>query len=165
MGYNWSKFTKRVSINSDTETIYTCWATPQGLESWFLRLAAFTKPGNVLRDSTARVQAGDTYRWLWYGYGDDTAEYGEVLEANGKDRFRFTFSGGCIVTMRIIREQNETLCELTQENIPLTEQGKVDYHLGCMKGWTFYLTNLKSILEGGIDLRNKNENLHDVINA
>jgi len=111
------------------------------------------------------VQMNDTYRWLWFGYGDDTVEYGTILEANGKDRFRFTFSGGCIVTIRIIQEQNEMLCELTQENIPLTEEGRVYYHIGCMKGWTFYLANLKSILEGGIDLRNKNEKLADVINA
>ena len=55
--------------------------------------------------------------------------------------------------------------ELTQEKIPLDEESKVNYHLGCMEGWTFYLANLKSILEGGIDLRNKNVNLTKVINA
>jgi len=55
--------------------------------------------------------------------------------------------------------------ELWQENIPGDEDSKVNLHMGCTKGWTFYLTNLKSILEGGIDLRNKNISLKNVVNA
>ena len=39
------------------------------------------------------------------------------------------------------------------------------FYIECGKGWTFYMTNLKSILEGGLDLRNKNINLKQVINA
>jgi hypothetical protein len=34
-----------------------------------------------------------------------------------------------------------------------------------MEGWVFYLANLKSFPEGGIDLRNKNEKLKSVINS
>lgn len=30
---------------------------------------------------------------------------------------------------------------------------------------TFYLANLKSVLEGGLDLRNKNVNIPNVISA
>jgi uncharacterized protein YndB with AHSA1/START domain len=165
MEYDWSKFTKRVNIKADVQSIYNSWTTQEGLESWFLRLAEFTKPDKTLRDRRSNVEAGDTYKWLWFGYGDESVECKEVLEANGKDLFRFTFSGGCIVTIRIKTEKGETICELTQSNIPLTEKGKVDFHLGCMQGWTFYLASLKSFLEGGIDLRNKNDQLHDVINA
>jgi len=54
---------------------------------------------------------------------------------------------------------------LWQENIPTDEKAKVSWHLGCATGWTFYLTNLKSILEGGLDLRNKDELLTNVVNA
>lgn len=36
--------------------------------------------------------------------------------------------------------------------------------LGCSNGWTFYLTNLKSVYEGGLDLRNKDEKLSAMIN-
>jgi len=39
------------------------------------------------------------------------------------------------------------------------------FYIGCGKGWTFYMANLKSILEGGIDLRNKNAAIQNVINA
>jgi hypothetical protein len=39
------------------------------------------------------------------------------------------------------------------------------FYMECDKGWTFYLTNLKSVLEGGLDMRNKNLNIQQVINA
>jgi hypothetical protein len=39
------------------------------------------------------------------------------------------------------------------------------YFIECGSGWSFYLVNLKSILEGGPDLRNKNPDVKHVINA
>lgn len=39
------------------------------------------------------------------------------------------------------------------------------FFIECRKGWTFYMTNLKSILENGPDLRNKNIHIREVINA
>jgi hypothetical protein len=40
-----------------------------------------------------------------------------------------------------------------------------NYHVGCKAGWTFYLANLKSILEGGIDMRNKKTRLKEMLNS
>jgi hypothetical protein len=37
--------------------------------------------------------------------------------------------------------------------------------MGCLGGWTFYLANLKSYLEGGVDLRNKNLALNNMVNS
>ncbi len=81
------------------------------------------------------------------------------------DMIRFSFAGTCIVTLTLKKEQNETIVELEQQDLPLDETARVNYHLGCMTGWTFYMANLKSILEGGLDLRNKNEKIRKVINA
>lgn len=96
-------------------------------------------------------------------------EFGEIVEVNGTDLIKFTFGGASAanmtVSVTIKNEEGEKIVELTQENIPEDEDGKTKYHLGCMEGWTFYLANLKSILEGGIDLRNKNEKLQKVINS
>ena len=88
-----------------------------------------------------------------------------MLEVNGKDLLRFTFAGSCVVTVTVKIESGETIVELQQENIPLDEDARVHYHLGCLTGWTFYLANLKSVLEGGIDLRNKNKEIQKVVNA
>ena len=163
--YDWSRFSTRININADHQDIYAAWSTRRGLERWFLRVAEFAKPDNTLRDDIDAIAKGDAYRWLWYGYDDSVAEKGTILDANGKDFLRFTFAGSCVVTVVIKKEVDETIVELIQENIPLDETARTNYHLGCMTGWTFYLANLKSILEGGIDLRNRNQNLQKVINA
>jgi len=71
--------------------------------------------------------------------------------------------GNCAVTIK--KEEGETIVELVQDNIPTDEQGMHYWHLGCKTGWTFYLANMKSLYEGGIDLRNRNEKLQEVINS
>lgn len=163
--YDWSRFSTRININADTKDIYSAWTTRLGVERWFLREAEFTKPDNSLRGGHDAIAKGDTYRWLWHGYDDSVVEKGMILDANGRDALRFSFAGSCVVSVTIKKEGAETIVELVQENIPLDETARVNYHLGCMTGWTFYLANLKSILEGGIDLRNKNQNIRKVVNA
>jgi uncharacterized protein YndB with AHSA1/START domain len=163
--YDWSRFELRVPVNASIEVIYHAWATRQGIETWFLRSAQYFTETNSPRQENEFIQRGDRYTWLWHGYGDDTVEHNDILEANGVDEISFVFAGHCIVTVTIGMLDAETIVQLTQENIPTGEEGKVDIHIGCMEGWTFYLANLKSILEGGIDLRNRNMNIGKVINA
>lgn len=163
--YDWSKFTCKINISASVEAIYDAWTIPLQLERWFLRDASFKRNNGTLREKFLHVHKGDTYSWLWHGHGDDIVEKGEVLIANEKDKLQFSFTAGGIVTIDIGEALGETIVMLTQEKIPTNEKGKVSYHLGCLSGWTFYLANLKSILEGGIDLRNKNPSLANVINA
>lgn len=163
--YDWSKFTQRIAVKAEPQTLYDAWATPAGLEHWFLRKAIFTKPDGKPGNTKEHIQKDDTYEWNWYGWSDDTVERGKILEANGKDYFRFVFGKAGIVSITIKTEENQIIVELVQEEIPLDEKSKVDFHLGCSTGWTFYLANLKSIYEGGLDLRNKDERLKRVVNS
>ena len=163
--YDWSKFCKRIDVNAQADIIYMALATQAGFESWFLRTAEFKAPDDILRRNTEFIKKDDTYRWLWFGYGDDTEERGTILEANGTDLVRFTFAGTCVVSISIKNELGLSIVELLQENIPLDEKSKANWHLGCSNGWTFYLANLKSVLEGGLDLRNKDEKLKRVVNS
>ncbi len=163
--YNWKQFTKRITIDAEPKKILNAWSTQQGLESWFLRSAQFKDPGGVLRIKDEPVQKGDRYKWLWFGYSDAIAEEKEILYTNGEDELEFSFSGGCVVKVKIKQESGETICEL-QQTMPMDDEAEQQYFfIECGKGWTFYMTNLKSILEGGIDLRNKNEEIQNVINA
>ena len=130
-----------------------------------MRLGEFSNTEKVVKDKNTAIQKNDNYKWLWYGYPDEVVEFGKIIETNGRDLLQFTFAEQCIVTVKIYTELNETIVELTQENIPTDEYSKTQFHLGCSNGWTFYLANLKSILEGGIDLRNKNTALTKVINS
>ncbi len=163
--YHWRTFTRRVPVRASIQAIYEAWTTQHGLERWFLRLSVFTRPSGSLRATDEQVQEGDHYRWLWFGYDDCVAEAHTILAANGSDRLQFSFSGGCIVTVTIREEQGETICELVQE-MPMDDEAKQRfYYIECGNGWTFYLANLKSVLEEGIDLRNKNGRLQKVVNA
>jgi len=158
----WSSFTKRISINASPARIFNSWQSQEQIESWFLSSAVFTTAQGKIRPSSSQIQEGDTYQWMWYG--SDNVANGEVLEVNGQNKLRFTFLD-CEVSVFIKEEEGETLVELMQSKISLDETSKKNTYVGCTRGWTFYLTNLKSILEGGIDLRNRNKKLLNVINT
>lgn len=163
--YDWSRFVVRINVNAPADKLYHAWATREGMEYWFLRLSEYKKADGALRGDNDFVEKGDTYKWLWHGWPDETVEHGIVLDCNGKDFFKFSFgkAGNCAVTIK--KEEGETIVELVQDNIPIDEQGMHYWHLGCKTGWTFYLANMKSLYEGGIDLRNKNEKLQQVLNS
>lgn len=162
---DWTRFTKRIPIKADTQKIYDSWASQAGLEKWFLRKAEFKSNGKDVKPKDSPIQKGDTFEWFWYGYPNSVAERNSIIEANGKDFLQFRFSGECLVSVYIKQEEGESVVELTQENIPLDENPVTNMYIGCGVGWTFYLANLKSILEGGIDLRNKNVKLSNVISS
>jgi hypothetical protein len=69
-----------------------------------------------------------------------------------------------LVDIQLKQEDGYVLVELTQKNIPTDENSKRNIRLGCHTGWSFYLVNLKSVYEGGLDLRNKNENTYPMVN-
>jgi uncharacterized protein YndB with AHSA1/START domain len=153
----------RIPIKASMPLLYDAWTTSTGLEKWFLRKALFTAPSGGARAADQQVQAGDQYEWLWYGHPDETVEKDRIIQANGSNLLRFGFGKSGIVTVELLVEEHETVCVLLQENFPVAEHAST--YLDCQVGWVFYLTNLKSFLEGGIDLRNRNEKLKRVINS
>lgn len=161
----WNTFTLKVPVRADVQTIYKAWATQEGIERWFLRSAKYSDGNGVARRSTELVQKGDRFHWLWHGYTDDAFEKRSVTDANGRDKFQFEFSGNCLVTVTLEPHGGITVIRLVQERIPEDNNPSTNLFVGCQLGWTFYLANLKSIMEGGIDLRNRDVTLQQVINA
>lgn len=155
----WNKFKVTADFNTDVRSIYEACTTPAGLEKWFLRKAEFFAIAGRQRTPEEFISKEDTYLWYWHGYSDEMVEYGQVLENNGSDQLKFTFSGGSIVTIDILNKYGVTLVELTQENISYDADPLKNLYVQCLTGWTFYLANLKSVLEGGVDLRNKRMDL------
>ena len=163
---DWSRFTVRINIiNVPVEKIYWAWATQEGIEYWFLRLSEYSSPSGEPKKTNEFVNKGDIYKWRWWGYSDEVTETGSILDSNGKNSISFSFGKAGNCTIAIKEEFGETMVELIQDNIPTDESSKMAYHVGCKTGWTFYLANLKSMVEGGTDLRNRNENLQDVLNS
>jgi hypothetical protein len=162
--HDWSRFLLRIPVRAGKATLYYHWTTGEGLENWFLRKAAFIKHDGTSKNRTTPAEVNDSYEWLWHGWSDEVVEKGKIL-AMSDNFLSFSFGKAGDVDVRIKQEQDETIVELLQYNIPTDESSRVYYHIGCAKGWLFYLTNLKSVLEGGIDLRNRNVELKDVINS
>lgn len=162
---DWSRFSLKIYINAPIQKVFDMWTSRADLENWFLRKAEFRSADGAMRGSNDRLQVGDTYDWLWHGHPDSTAEHGVITETNGKDRFQFIFGNAGTVTVKLKDMGDCTEMILTQENIPTDEQNRMNFHVGCSTGWTFYFANLKSILEGGLDLRNKNVLYSNVINS
>ena len=160
---DWSRFLLRIPIAAHKQDIFDRWTSQSALESWFLRKAEFKRNDKLLDPQTV-VQVNDTYDWKWHGYPDEVNEKGSILEMQ-KDRLKFSFGKAGNVTVTIKEEQGQNLLELLQDEIPTDEDSKFNYHIGCSKGWVYHLTNLKSILEGGMHLTNRNLELKDVINS
>ncbi|MDZ4794462.1 MAG: hypothetical protein SGI83_09315 [Bacteroidota bacterium] len=111
------------------------------------------------------VENGDKYKCLWFGYDDTTVEEKEIRSANGWDQLQFSFSGGCIATVTIQQQDGENICQLEQDMPMEDTREQQQFYIDCGNGWGFYLVNLKSVLEGGLYLRNKNINLKGMVNA
>lgn len=163
--YDWSRFTVKINIDASVSEVYNAWTIQDKLEEWFLRSAEFKMENGQYRGRFVNIHTSDTYEWLWHGYPDTVVEKGKVILSNGMDKLKFSFSGGALVTVDIGEINGQAIVMLTQEHIPTDEYGKVHYHMGCKTGWTFYLANLKSYLEGGTDLRNKHQEFVNMVNA
>ena len=163
---DWSSFKKRIHINIDIEKVYSAWATQEMMETWFLEEAKYFDGNKNPRKKDELVQRGDSFVWKWNNW--DFKEEGRILSANSKDQISFTFGSGGNVHIKLLPYSNGTEVELVQENIPIDEKSKMDIFVGCITGWTFWLTNLKAYLEHGIMLHAKNlkqEETKDLVNS
>jgi len=161
--FDWTSFSRKISIKASMSELYDAWAIPEELEKWFLSKALYTRSDGSKVGPREHIQPKDKYQWSWHTW--DIVEEGEVLETNGKDLIKFSFAEVCPVEIKLEQLKEEVLVTLTQSNIPTDEKSKKDVRLGCHEGWSFYLVNLKSIYEGGVDLRNMNDGLKGVINS
>lgn len=161
--YDWTQFQCKIFINCSMAQAYNAWKNEENITKWFLRSAKYkNKDGSSLAPSE-EIQKNCSYKWAWHGY--DIVEEGEILLANGQNQLSFTFAGDCVVDVKLTPYKDKTLLTLVQKNIPTDEKSKVNIHMGCRLGWSFHITNLKSLLEGGLNLLEKSRENHQVVNA
>lgn len=160
--FDWSSFTKTIAIRASLTDIYNAWTKAEELEKWFLKQVIFTNETGVIIGPEENVTAGCTYNWFWYLYEDSMP--GVIKKVNGKDFLQFSFEGKCLVDVTLTEQADYTVVTLRHYNIPQDDKAKQFIRLGCASGWAFYLVNLKSVYEGGLDLRNKDEHLQPMIN-
>ena len=161
--FNWKSFTKKIAVKALLSEIYNAWVVPEAIETWFLREARYYNEADVLVEKGINIKENYIYEWEWHLY--DNVEKGRIIKTNGKDFLQFTFADNCLVDVLLKQEGDYVIVTLTQKNIPTDEASKLKIRLGCESGWAFYLLNLKSIYEGGLDLRNKNPELKNMLNC
>ena len=160
--FDWTSFTKRIAVKTSLSEIYDAWTKASELEKWFLKKVNFYYSDKTSFEHNANVLKNTSYEWYWYLY--DEPMKGRITDANGKDFIQFTFEGECLVDVSLKETDEFVIITLRHHNIPLDNNSKQYIRLGCSNGWAFYLTNLKSVYEGGLDLRNKDEKLLSMIN-
>jgi Activator of Hsp90 ATPase homolog 1-like protein len=158
----WTTFTRKIAIRAKLSDIYNAWTIPSEIEKWFLSKATFADTNETPVGVNSPIQEGFSYQWNWYLY--DITERGKITGANGKDFLQFTFAGDCLVDIHLSIQGDDVIVDLTQKNIPTDDHSKQNIRLGCHAGWSFFLVNLKSVYEGGLDLRNKDASLKGMLN-
>ncbi len=160
--FDWTSFTLKIAVKADIQKLYNAWSQSSEIEKWFLREAIYTAPEHGQIDGNTSATENDTYFWRWFLY--EETESGKITQANGQNLFEFTFAGDCLVTVKLHEEADHTVVTLTHHNIPTDDNSKRNIRLGCHNGWSFYLVNLKSVYEGGLDLRNKDSRFKPMLN-
>ena len=159
--YDWTGFVIRIYVRAELQGLYDAWTTEAGLTRWVLGTAKFRPSDGENRGPDEPAEEGDPFTWTWHG--SDYVLDGKVLAAEAPKRFRFHFCEAGICDVTFTSEGDETAVEVRQTDIPDTPEGR-SIHVECFGGWTFYLANLKSVLEGGLDLREKRPGRDHVAN-
>lgn len=151
--YNWTLFKATVYVRASVPQIYVAWSTAQGIKQWFPKKATYFSPDGNARKANEMAEAGDNFEWEWIG--GHTLK-GQVLECEQDKSFKFTFGSPVTVSVNLEEDEGSTRITVLQENIPNTEEGRLNQHLKCRLSWTFYLNNLKAFVELHGDLRDWN---------
>jgi len=147
--YDWSQFHVRMYYLAPLAKVFPRFSTAEGLESFFIRKAVHAAPDGAERGSREQVQGGDSYHWT---YVHDFAHGGEFLEVEPDRLVRFTF-GTMEVAVHFRDVGEATEVDLHQTNCATVDPDRAWQHVNCRSCWIYFLTNLRSVLAGGGDLR------------
>ncbi|MEZ5357312.1 MAG: SRPBCC domain-containing protein [Candidatus Zixiibacteriota bacterium] len=160
VAYNWTEFRLHHYYHCTRKELFAAWATSAGLESFFIKQSIFTAKDGTVRQKNEPAQAGDAYKWDWIHNYSLT---GTIFDVTPNEAVVFSF-GSMRVKVAISGNDGELLLTLSQTDIPVdNEDNKAWSHLNCRSCWAHYLTNLKAVLEHGIDLREPDADRADCI--
>jgi len=150
--FDWSRFRLGIHVRKTPPQVFRLLATAAGLAKWFPNEAVYRDRAGRTRRPTELAKSGDAY-FKRFVYAGGVQGDGVVLSARRERLFKISFGENGEVCFRLKPKDRGTLVELIQDRIPTHPEARIESHLGCRTGWTFFLTNLKSVAEGGPDLR------------
>jgi uncharacterized protein YndB with AHSA1/START domain len=148
---DWTRFHLFITIDSTPDRIFQCWATSQGMEDFFVEMMAIRNGDGRMLDPDEPVSEGCRYVWRWDSGALIAGEFLEVLP--GRELI-FSF-GESKVRIRLHPGEAGTVLELCQYDMEDTEQNRMHLHTNCRAAWVYFLTVLKTLLEHGVDGRDK----------
>ncbi len=159
--FNMDEFTHAIYLKAPLEKVYEYTATPSGSIKWFIGKAKYFYKDKNIRLGNEYVQKGDSFLWTWLN--KDLELKGIITEAEKNKVIQFTFSPLYLVTLKFHAEKDKTKLTLTQEYQESASKNDF-YYINCCMRWIFFLTNLKSVIENGIDLREKEASDETLVN-
>ena len=148
---DWGQFDVHVFIAAKPVDVIDRWLTIDGMESFFVKMMRITTPDGVERAVDESARPNDHFIWRWH---NGRTVSGLFLQPSRDNEARFTF-GESEVSVRTARFKDGTLLRLRQENIPDTETDRMHVHVNCRASWVYFLTVLKTLMETGVDCRDK----------
>ena len=147
--YDWSRFHVRMYYLAPRDEVFQRFATSAGLASFFVHEARHIAPDGVLRGSDEAVQSGDRYEWT---YVHDFAHGGVFENVDPGREIRFSF-GAMTVNIGFRDVDEATEVDLHQTGCATEDPDRAWQHVNCRSCWIYFLTNLRSVLAGGPDVR------------
>jgi hypothetical protein len=147
--YDWSQFYVHMYYLAPIEEVFRRFATPEGMESFFVKRAVFTGRDGVERAPSELFESGDSYH---FEYVHDFSHGGEVAAVEENSLVAFSF-GVCDIAVRFREVDGATEVALHQTDCPLEDPQRAWMHLNCRSCWIYFMTNLRSVLAGGPDIR------------
>jgi uncharacterized protein YndB with AHSA1/START domain len=162
--YQWTSFKVQEYFKTTKEEVFQKWTSSNQIIQWFLKEAIFFTSNKEERSHNEKIEKGDNYIWKFHS-GIEMS--GKILDIVENSLLKFTFGKkmpdsdeNVVVTVAFHDDaDNFSRIEIFQENIADNEYGYVTYNLSCILGWSYFLTNLRSVFESGCDLREQNQQL------
>ena len=178
-GRDWTGFVQAVHVRTTPAEAWAMFASPAGIVRWFTSGAATTRGGRPIDDDQT-FEIGDRIRFVWVVPAPESQrtaatptvempEVDEVLAFEPGRRLRHGwYEGKGWMEYRVLPsgEQDRVTIEFEQRMDPANEFPLLESaYIGCREGWAFYITNLKAVLEYGVDLREKRPDRGSLVNV
>lgn len=158
----YEEFTRKIRIDAPREIVMQYWLMPGLVQLWFVPECVYANAEGIARAENGLAEVGDRYKWTWV---DGTTDAGTIRQVDFPRKFvAGWFNDTCEIQVEAEIEDEGTILSLTQRNTQESEEERMAAYWDCSMGWAFYLVNLKSVLEGGIDLRETNPDIKGLVN-
>ena len=149
MSYDWSQFHVHMYYLSPLSEVFRRFSTASGLESFFIYKAVHSGQDGAVRAPDGEVRSGDKYHWT---YVHDFSHGGHFERIDKNQCVSFTF-GEMNVAVSFRSVNGATEVDLHQTNCATADPERAWQHVNCRSCWIYFLTNLRSVLADGPDVR------------